>query len=70
MMTKQNTGARHAPATFSEAEWIAGFKAMGGDPDANVEFAIYASYEVIFSEAASPEPSQAIAGAGRPQSGG
>lgn len=49
-MTKQSAEAQYAPSTFSEADWIAGFEAMGDDPDANVEFAIYAAYEVIFSE--------------------
>ncbi len=53
-MTEQNSvppdEARQETSTFSEADWIAGFEAMGGDPDTNVEFAIHAAYEVIFSE--------------------
>ena len=69
-MTTQNAGARHAPATFSEDDWRAGFEAMGGNPETNVEFAIHAACEVIFSEAASPEAPPISAGAGRPQSGG
>ncbi len=64
-MTEQNL----APPMLSEADWIAGFEAMGRDPDTDVEFAVYAAYEVIFSEAALPEPRQAAAEADTPRSG-